>query len=144
LAFNSFGVSSSRLISWSYSLISSSFSNFFLLNKWVNGWMYSNKSSRFVRSVSWYAWTLIFFLIWFLFLFYFLDNEEACDCSHMMCHMTLYHRPKIWEKGLEGWYQDTCQQHVHFIVYILCTHGWYMDFREGLFTIAQTMNHLYK
>jgi len=42
-----------------------------------------------------------FSLIWFLFLFYFLDNEEAHDCSHMTHDMTLYHRPRTLRKGLK-------------------------------------------
>ena len=34
--------------------------------------------------------------LYFIFiLFYFLDDEEACDCSHMTCHMTLCHKPRL-------------------------------------------------
>ena len=50
LVFNSLGVSFVRLISWSYSHLSSSFSNFFLLNRWVNSQVYSRRFSRFVGS----------------------------------------------------------------------------------------------
>ena len=45
----------------------------------------------------WYAWTLTFFFLLSIFLdfififififFFFFDNEEACDCSHITCHM---------------------------------------------------------
>jgi len=49
---SSFGASSVKLISWSYSHLSGSFSNFFLLNKCVNGWTYFGRSSGFVRSGS--------------------------------------------------------------------------------------------
>ena len=52
MAFISFGVSFIRLISWSHSLCSGNFSNFFLLNKCANGQMYFIKSSRFVGSSS--------------------------------------------------------------------------------------------
>ena len=52
LTFNSFGTSSSKLISLFYSLLSSNFSNFFLLNKCINSQMYSGKSSGFVWSSS--------------------------------------------------------------------------------------------
>ena len=47
-----FGASSIKLISWSHSCLSGSFSNFFLLNKCVNGWIYFRRSSGFVRSSS--------------------------------------------------------------------------------------------
>jgi len=50
--------------------------------------------------VLWYTWTLTFFLIFFLFLLLF-DDEEACDCSHMTCHMMWGHRPRLWKKRLE-------------------------------------------
>jgi len=38
-------------------------------------------------------------LIFFSFDF---DDEEACDCGHMTCHMMWGHRPRLWEKELEG------------------------------------------
>ena len=44
-------------------------------------------------------------LIFFSFDF---DDEEACDCGYMTCHMMWGHRHRLWEKGLEGWYQDIC------------------------------------
>ena len=50
--FNSLRASSVRFISWFHSCYSGSFSNFFLLNKCVNGWMYLGKSSGFVMSGS--------------------------------------------------------------------------------------------
>ena len=60
--------------------------------------------------LAWYGWTHIFYFyfyfIYFLWFniyfsftfcfFYFLDNEEAHDCGHMMHHMTWYHRSKTW------------------------------------------------
>ena len=49
---SSFGASSIKLISWSHSRLSSSFLNFFLLNKCVNGWTYFGRSSGFVGSGS--------------------------------------------------------------------------------------------
>ena len=48
LAFNFFEASFIRFISWFHSLCSGNFLNFFLLNKWVNSQIYSNKSSRLV------------------------------------------------------------------------------------------------
>ena len=64
LVFNSFGVISSKLISWFYPLLSSSFSNFFLLNRCVNSQIYSGKSSRLVESgflpISWYSLSVSF------------------------------------------------------------------------------------
>jgi len=41
----------------------------------------------------WCAWTLTFFFVFYLFFLieYFFsfdfDDEEACDCGHMTCHM---------------------------------------------------------
>ena len=52
MALSSFGASSVRLILWFYSHHSSNFLNFFLLNKHIKGWMYSERSSGFVRSSS--------------------------------------------------------------------------------------------
>jgi len=52
LAFSSLGASSVRLILWSHSHLSGSFSNFFLLKRWVNGQIYSGRSSGFVLSGS--------------------------------------------------------------------------------------------
>ena len=49
---SSFGTSSVKLISWSHSHLSGSFSNFFLLNKCINGWTYFGKYSGFVGSGS--------------------------------------------------------------------------------------------
>ena len=43
----------------------------------------------------------LFPLIWFLFLFYFLDDKDTCDHNHIEHHMTLYHRLNIWYKELE-------------------------------------------
>ena len=43
-----FGVSSVKLILWSHSHLSGSFSNFFLLNKYMNSWTYFGRSSGFV------------------------------------------------------------------------------------------------
>ena len=43
-----FGASFIKLISWSHSRLSSSFSNFLLLNKCMNGWTYFGRSSGFV------------------------------------------------------------------------------------------------
>ena len=48
--FSSLGASSVRLISWSHLHLSGRFLNFFLLKRWVNGQMYSGKSSGFVLS----------------------------------------------------------------------------------------------
>ena len=36
----------------------------------------------------------IFIFILFYFFFDLLDNEEVCDCGHMICHMILCYRPK--------------------------------------------------
>ena len=47
-----FGASFVKLISWSHSCLSGSFSNFFLLNKCINGWIYFRRSSGFVGSSS--------------------------------------------------------------------------------------------
>ena len=68
-----------------------------------------------LSSLSWYTWTLIFYFnflfflpiffdliflfILLLFYFYFLGNEEAHDCGHMMYHITLYHRFKYYKKN---------------------------------------------
>ena len=52
LVFNSFGTSSIRFILWSHFLHSDNFSNFFLLNKQINGWIYFSKSSEFIGSSS--------------------------------------------------------------------------------------------
>ena len=49
---SSFGASSIKLISWSHSRLSGSFSNFFLLNKCMNSWTYFGRSSGFVGSGS--------------------------------------------------------------------------------------------
>ena len=48
----------------------------------------------------------IFLDLIFLF-FWFFDNEEACEWGHMTCHILWGHRPRLWEKGLKGWYQST-------------------------------------
>ena len=45
---SSFSAFSVKLISWSHSRLSGSFSNFFLLNKYMNSWMYFGRSSGFV------------------------------------------------------------------------------------------------
>ena len=37
---------------------------------------------------------ILFDFFYYFVLFIFLDNEEACNCCHMMCYMTLYHRPR--------------------------------------------------
>ena len=51
-ALSSFSASSIKLISWSHFHLSGSFSNFFLLNKCVNSWMYFERSLGFVGSGS--------------------------------------------------------------------------------------------
>ena len=45
-----------RLILWSHSLYSGNFSNFFLLNKCMNSWIYSSKYFEFIK----YSFLLIF------------------------------------------------------------------------------------
>ena len=50
----------------------------------------------------------LFFIIYFSWFnininIYF-DDKEIYDCSHMIYHMIWGHRPRLWEKGLEGWY----------------------------------------
>jgi len=65
--------------------------------------------------VLWCAWTLTFFFFFYLFflilyffsfdfLFLFIDDEEACDYSHMTYHMMWGHRPRLGRSRLEGWY----------------------------------------
>jgi len=49
---------------------------------------------------------LIFLFFWFYFSF--IDDEEACDCSHMTYHMMWGHRPRLGESRLEGWCQGVC------------------------------------
>jgi len=41
-----------------------------------------------------YTWTIIFY---FNFIF-FLNNEETCNCSHMMYHILSYYRFKHYKK----------------------------------------------
>ena len=62
-AFNSLRASSIRFILWSHSHYSSSFLNFFLLNKWVNSWIYFSKSSGFIVSSSFLIFLLSYFLV---------------------------------------------------------------------------------
>ena len=74
-------------------------------------------------SVLWYAWTLIFYFDFILFLsiffdliflflfffFYLLDDKEAHDHSHMTCLMKLCHKLRMWEKG----WKDDVRMHVY-------------------------------
>ena len=46
----------------------------------------------------------------------------------MTYHMMWDHRLRLGKKGLDGWHQGACQQHVYLMVYTWCTHGWYMDY----------------
>ena len=45
---------------------------------------------------------LIFLFFWYFFVFLFFDDEEACDCGHMTCHMMWGHRPRLEQKRLEN------------------------------------------
>ena len=44
------------------------------------------------------------------------------------------YKPRIWKKRLEKWYLDVCKQYIYPIVYILCTHGGYINIRIVLQT----------
>ena len=55
--------------------------------------------------LTWLELTFSFYFIYFSwfnisFLFYF-DNEEAYDCSYMICHIVWGHEPKLGESRLE-------------------------------------------
>ena len=62
------GASSVKFISWSYFRFSGSFSNFFLLNKYINGQIYSSRSSGFVLSGSFPISPLSYIVVFFVFI----------------------------------------------------------------------------
>jgi len=88
-----------------------------------------------------YGMLELLYSIFLFFLFYFLDDKEVCDCSHMKHHIILCYRPKTLEKGLEEWCQGICLWYIHLIVYIWYTHDWHIKIRIELF--IATIDHVF-
>jgi len=54
----------------------------------------------------WCVWGLTFFFFFYLFFlilfffFFLIDNEEACDHSHMTCHIMWCHKGLEWTRAV--------------------------------------------
>ena len=86
-AFNFLRASSIRFILWSHSRCSGSFSNFFLLNKWVNGRKYSGKFSEFVLFCSFLILPLSCSLISIIWVLLVLNSISWCFILQLLGHL---------------------------------------------------------